>query len=88
MAIATLELCFQNPAIFDRNVKITKGLASQRKTELTQNLPLVCEVFRRYTRKINKKNKPSDPYFLDVSIFLTQTPRTLLSSADQTVAID
>ncbi|KAK4635313.1 putative squalene synthase [Fulvia fulva] len=100
MAIATLELCFQNEAIFDRNIKITKGSACQLMTESTQNLQLVCEVFRRFARKIHRKNKPSDPHFLDISvacgkierfiesIFPTQTPRTLPPGADQTVAVD
>lgn len=104
MAIATLELCFQNPAIFERNIKITKGSACQLMTESTQNLQMVCEVFRRYARKIHKKNKPSDPHFLDISIacgkierfiegiFPSQTPRTLppgaTPGADQTVAVD
>jgi farnesyl-diphosphate farnesyltransferase len=100
MAIATLELCFQNPAIFDQNVKITKGSACQLMTESTQNVQLVCAVFRRYARKIHRKNNPSDPHFLDInvacgkiersieSIFPTQTPRTLPPGADQTVAVD
>ncbi|KAF2210965.1 hypothetical protein CERZMDRAFT_99136 [Cercospora zeae-maydis SCOH1-5] len=89
MAIATLELCFQNPAIFERNVKITKGSACELMMQSTQNLQLVCEVFRRFARKIHRKNNPSDPNFLEISvacgkiekfietIFPTQTPRTL-----------
>lgn len=100
MAMATLELCFQNPAIFERNVKITKGSACALMTESTQNLQLVCEVFRRFARKIHKKNKPSDPNFLEISvacgkierfietIFPSQTPRTLPPGATQTVAVD
>jgi farnesyl-diphosphate farnesyltransferase len=100
MAIATLELCFQNPAIYERNVKITKGSACQLMIESTQSLQLVCEVFRRYARKIHKMNKPSDPHFLEIStacgkierfiesISLTQTPRTLPPGADQTTTVD
>lgn len=100
MAMATLELCFQNPAIFEKNVKITKGLACELMSESTQNLQLVCEVFRRFARKIHKKNKPSDPNFLEISvacgkverfietIFPSQTPRTLPPGATQTVAVD
>jgi len=68
MAIATLELCFQNPKIFERNVKITKGHACQLMLESTQNLQLVCEVFRKHVRAIRKKNKPKDPNFLKISI--------------------
>jgi len=38
--------------------------------ESTQNLQLVCEVFRRYARKIARKNNPHDPNFLKISITL------------------
>ncbi|KAF2173148.1 hypothetical protein M409DRAFT_62743 [Zasmidium cellare ATCC 36951] len=100
MAMATLELCFQNPTLFERNIKITKGTACQLMTESTQNLQLVCDVFRRYARKIHRKNNPSDPHFLEISIacgkierfiegiFPTQTPRVLPPGAEQTVAQD
>ncbi|TQV96425.1 squalene synthetase [Cordyceps javanica] len=67
MAIATLELIFRNPAILERNVKITKGDACQVMLESTQNLFTVCEVFRRYVRRIHKKNDPRDPNFLAIS---------------------
>ncbi|KAJ2972257.1 hypothetical protein NQ176_g7261 [Zarea fungicola] len=67
MAIATLELVFRNPAILERNIKITKGDACQIMLESTQNLFTVCEVFRRYTRRIHKKNDPRDPNFLAIS---------------------
>lgn len=68
MAIATLELVFRNPKIFERNVKITKGQACQIMFESTQNLQKVCEVFRRFVRAIHKKNTPRDPNFLKISI--------------------
>ncbi|KAL2864359.1 bifunctional farnesyl-diphosphate farnesyltransferase/squalene synthase [Aspergillus lucknowensis] len=68
MAIATLELCFRNPAMFERNIKITKGDACQLMMESTQNLRILCDVFRRYIRKIHKKNTPKDPNFLKISI--------------------
>ncbi|KAK1049082.1 bifunctional farnesyl-diphosphate farnesyltransferase/squalene synthase [Friedmanniomyces endolithicus] len=68
MAIATLELCFQNPAMFERNIKITKGAACGLMMQSTQNLEVVCAVFRRYARLIHKKNSPRDPHFLDISI--------------------
>lgn len=68
MAIATLELCFRNPNIFERNVKITKGQACHLMVQSTQNLRLVCEVFRHHIRKIHKKNVPQDPNFLKISI--------------------
>jgi farnesyl-diphosphate farnesyltransferase len=68
MAIATLELVFRNPNIFRRNVKITKGDACQLMTESSQNLRTVCEVFKRYARRIHKKNNPTDPNFGAISI--------------------
>lgn len=67
MAIATLELVFRNPAVIERNVKITKGDACQIMMESTQNLFTVCEVFRRYARRIHNKNDPRDPNFLAIS---------------------
>jgi len=68
MAIATLELCFQNPDIFERNVKITKGQACGLMIESSQNLPILFAVFKRFARKIHKKNDPRDPNFLKISI--------------------
>jgi farnesyl-diphosphate farnesyltransferase len=68
MAIATLELVFRNPNIFKMNVKITKGDACQLMMESSQNLRTVCDIFKRYARKIHKKNSPKDPNFLNISI--------------------
>ncbi|KAF7549956.1 hypothetical protein G7046_g8169 [Stylonectria norvegica] len=68
MAIATLEAVFRNPAVLKQNVKITKGDACQIMFESTQNLFTVCEVFRRYARKIHQKNDPRDPNFLAISV--------------------
>lgn len=68
MAIATLELVFRNKDIFKKNVKITKGDACQLMWESTQNLKLVCEVFKRYARKIHQKNSPMDPNFVEISV--------------------
>jgi farnesyl-diphosphate farnesyltransferase len=68
MAIATLNECFQNYDLFRKVVKITKGDACQLMIESTQNLQLVCDVFRRYTRRIHQKNNPHDPNFLKISI--------------------
>lgn len=68
MAIATLELVFQNTSLFDRNVKITKGQACQLMIESSQNLRVVSEVFRKYSHKILRKNKPKDPNFFKMSM--------------------
>lgn len=68
MAVATLELCFRNPKMFERNIKITKGQACGLMVQSTQNLRVLCDVFRTYARKIHKKNSPKDPNFLKISI--------------------
>jgi farnesyl-diphosphate farnesyltransferase len=68
MAIATLDICFQNHNMFKKNVKITKGDACQLMIESSQNLQLVCDVFKRYLRRIHQRNNPHDPNFLKISI--------------------
>ncbi|KOS21661.1 putative squalene synthase [Escovopsis weberi] len=68
MAIATLEKCFRNPAVLERNVKITKGDACQIMWECTQNHKTLCEVFRRYARRIHQKSDPRDPNYLHISV--------------------
>ncbi len=54
--------------MFQRNIKITKGEACQLMIESTQNLQVVCEVFRKHIHSIRKKNRPQDPNFLKISI--------------------
>lgn len=68
MAIATLELVFQNHSLFERNVKITKGQACHLMMESSQNLRVVSEIFRDYAHRILKKNNPRDPNFLKISM--------------------
>lgn len=68
MAIATMDLCFRNYAMFQRNIKITKGEACQLMIESTQNLQVVCDVFKKHVHSIRKKNRPQDPNFLKISI--------------------
>ena len=68
MAIATLDLCFRNEDMFEKNIKITKGQACQLMLDSSQNLQVVYEVFRKFARKIHKKNDPRDPNFLKISV--------------------
>jgi farnesyl-diphosphate farnesyltransferase len=67
MAMATLELCFRNPAMFERNIKITKGDAFQLTVESSQDLETVCMVFCRHVHRIQQKNNPMDPSFLKIN---------------------
>lgn len=85
MAIATLALCFRNPTMFQRNIKITKGEACQNMMDSTQNLQVVCEAFRRYVRIIRRKNVTQDPNFLKISVALgkiEQFIESIFPSAD------
>jgi farnesyl-diphosphate farnesyltransferase len=68
MAIATLDCVFRNPDLFQKNCKISKGQACELMIESTQNLQVVCAVFKKFARKIHKKNDPRDPNFLEISI--------------------
>ncbi|KIK71243.1 hypothetical protein GYMLUDRAFT_117382, partial [Collybiopsis luxurians FD-317 M1] len=67
MAIATLELCFMNPAMFQRNIKIRKAEAASLIMRST-NPRDVAEIFRFYVRKIHAKAVPEDPSFLCISV--------------------
>jgi len=66
MAIATLSLVFRNKDVFQSHVKIRKGEACELLLA-TGSLRSVCEVFRKYTKKIREKNTPYDPNFLKIS---------------------
>lgn len=68
MAIATLELCFRNTALFERNIKISRGSACQIMMASTQGFQQVCEVFIQYANKIRRKNKNSDPNFEQIDM--------------------
>ena len=68
MAIATLDLCFRNPKIFERNIKITKGKTCHLMTCSSQNLQILYHEFKVLARTIHKKNDPRDPNFLKISI--------------------
>ncbi|KAI6086725.1 farnesyl-diphosphate farnesyltransferase [Hypoxylon rubiginosum] len=85
MAIATLELVFQNPKIFHSHIKITKGDACHLMMQSTQNLRVVCDVFKKYARRIARKNDPRDPHYLEISVAcgkIEQFIETLFPSQD------
>nr|AGA95493.1 squalene synthase [Inonotus obliquus] len=67
MAMATLALCFMNPAVFHRNVKIRKAAAAKLIMRST-NPRDVAYIFREYARGIHAKAVPSDPSFLAISV--------------------
>ncbi|EJC99699.1 farnesyl-diphosphate farnesyltransferase [Fomitiporia mediterranea MF3/22] len=67
MAMATLALCFMNPAVFHRNVKIRKAAAARLIMRST-NPRDVAYMFRDYARDIHAKAVPADPNFLRISV--------------------
>ncbi|CEL03602.1 hypothetical protein ASPCAL04754 [Aspergillus calidoustus] len=66
MAIATLELCFQNPAMFEGNVKISKGETCRLMLQSTGDLREVSAVFRVYVGRIQNKCSPADRHFFEI----------------------
>ncbi|KAK8931527.1 putative squalene synthase [Metarhizium anisopliae] len=66
MAMATFELCFRNPAMFQRNIKIPKGDAFQLMIESSRDIGVVCAIVRRYSIWIQQKNDPADPNFAEI----------------------
>ncbi|XP_006461626.1 hypothetical protein AGABI2DRAFT_50291, partial [Agaricus bisporus var. bisporus H97] len=67
MAISTLELCFMNPDMFERNIKIRKATAAQLIMRST-NPRDVGQIFCEYARKIHAKAVPTDPNFMQISV--------------------
>ncbi|KAF8624138.1 hypothetical protein AX17_007201 [Amanita inopinata Kibby_2008] len=67
MGIATLELCFMNPDMFLRNIKIRKAEAAQLIMRST-NPREVGLIFQYYARKIHAKSNPQDPNYIRISI--------------------
>lgn len=67
MAMATLECCFMNPAIFERNVKIRKGQAVQIVMSAS-NPRDVAFMFRDYAKAIHAKVPKDEPNMLRFSI--------------------
>lgn len=66
MAIATLELCLSNPALFVRRIKISKGDALRLVVDASKGLQSVCGVFCRYAYRIQRKIQPGDPCYSEV----------------------
>jgi farnesyl-diphosphate farnesyltransferase len=54
MAIATIDLCYNNPLIFERNVKIRKGLALKLIMNCSNHMNLV-RIFEDFCKSITRK---------------------------------
>ncbi|THH16848.1 hypothetical protein EW146_g3856 [Bondarzewia mesenterica] len=67
MAMATLSLCFMNPEMFHRHIKIRKAEAARLIMRST-NPRDVAYMFRDYARAIHAKASPADPNFLRISV--------------------
>ncbi|KAL4247780.1 phytoene/squalene synthase family protein [Abortiporus biennis] len=67
MAIATLSLCFMNPLMFQRNIKIRKAEAASLIMRST-NPRDVAYIFREYARRIHARAVPEDPSYIGLSV--------------------
>lgn len=69
MAIATIDLMFNNPNVFRKNVKIRKGQAVQLIMKAV-NPRDVAYTFLSYSRSIHKRLSPNDPNFVQWAVEL------------------
>lgn len=65
MAIATLEMVYNNPDVLYKNVKIRRGTTCKLILK-SRTFPGVIEIFREYLRKINHKSKVEDPSYFKI----------------------
>lgn len=68
MALATLELCFHNPAIFQQNVKLTKRDALDLMIHSSRDIEGVANIFCHYVRRIQQKNDKEDPNYVRIKV--------------------
>jgi farnesyl-diphosphate farnesyltransferase len=66
MAIATLALCFDNHQVFERNVKIRKGLAVKLMQQAT-SIDAVRSIFKSFCLDIAGRVPMNDPNALQLS---------------------
>jgi len=67
MAMATLSLCFMNPGVLERNIKIRKAEAVTLIMKST-NPRDVAYLFRDYARTIHRKAVPADPSYIKICV--------------------
>ncbi|KAI2674160.1 hypothetical protein DTO013E5_6348 [Penicillium roqueforti] len=87
MAMATLELCFRNPALFERNIKITKREAIGLVVESGAGLQGVCKVFCRFVHRIQQKNDAKDLNYLEIKTACEQIERFAESLKPQSIRL-
>jgi farnesyl-diphosphate farnesyltransferase len=68
MALATLQLCFRNPAIFQHNVKLKKGVTLHLMIDSSRDIQSVAKIFSHYIRQIHQKNDREDPNYMSIKV--------------------
>lgn len=69
MAIANLDLVYNNKTVLYRNVKIRKGTTVLLILE-SRTLPGVVRIFRRYIKRLNNKADVNDPNYFKMGLVL------------------
>lgn len=67
MAIATLDLVYQNPAIFVSHIKIRRGTTVNLIVR-SRTLEGILEIFSEYIRSIHHKSKPASRNYLKIGV--------------------
>ncbi|KAL4929722.1 uncharacterized protein BDV17DRAFT_290429 [Aspergillus undulatus] len=77
MALATLELCFRNPELFCRNLKISNWDALRIMSESGQGMQGVCTAMWRYTRRIRRRNGEGDSSFREIDMVCDRIEKSI-----------
>ncbi|EGV66777.1 bifunctional farnesyl-diphosphate farnesyltransferase/squalene synthase [Yamadazyma tenuis] len=67
MAVATLELVYNNPNVLYENVKIRRGTTCKLILN-SRTYPGVVNIFRHYLRKIHHRSNVEDPHYFEIGL--------------------
>jgi farnesyl-diphosphate farnesyltransferase len=79
MAISTLTLCFNNPDVFHRHVKLRRG-TTIRLISQSQNIDKVKLIFVEFSDIIARKIQPHQPHFMSIQLMIGKIKKICISS--------
>lgn len=69
MAIATLALCFNNPAVFHHHIKLSRGMTARLFLQST-NIHSVKALFMEFANVISRKITPHESQYMEVQLIV------------------
>ncbi|KNC85079.1 farnesyl-diphosphate farnesyltransferase [Sphaeroforma arctica JP610] len=79
MAVATLNSCYNNPRVFQKVVKIRKGLAVRYMLD-SKNMDAVALIFDEQLKELETKMNPSDPSYKATTLAVHNARRLVKES--------